>query len=365
MPPSLIDELRALTPDIRKLAPLIESNRGVPRAILDQLSDLGIFTLAVPQALGGGAATPSLLVDVWEELGRADGSTGWCAMIGAATGVSLAYLPAATAKELLGDPHFLIAGVAAPMGRAIPVDGGYLVSGRWAFASACRHATRLIGGAMTPSGVRLCVLEPAQVTIHDTWDVAGLRGTGSHDFSADNVFVPTERTCTLSEPPQQSDALYSFPPLALLALGIGAVALGIARAAIEDFGELARSKRNPLTGATIAGKPAVRSAVAQATALHGSGLAYLRQAFVTAGTSVSQRAAMRLAIATATRNAALAVDLVYRAAGGSAVYAASPLQRHFRDVHVATQHAMVSDDVVDLVGAVLLGDDDPALTARL
>ncbi|GGQ44791.1 acyl-CoA dehydrogenase family protein [Couchioplanes azureus] len=368
---SLLDDIRALTPAIRKLAPQIEQDRNLPPAVVDQLAGLGVFKLAVPEQYGGSEAEPSLLVDVLEELGRADGSTGWCAMVGAATGMTLAYLPPATAMDLVRDPRFLIAGVAAPTGRATPVEGGYRVRGRWAFASACRHATHLVGGMLTPEGVRLAVLDPAALTIHDTWEVAGLRGTGSHDFTADDVLVPADRTFSLAEAPVQKGPLYAFPALSLLALGIGAVSLGIARAAIEDFGELARTKRNPLTGEAIAAKPAVRAAVAEATALHGAGLAYLRHSVTavvpaaTPETDALRRARLRLAISTATRNAARAVDLLYHAAGGSAVYDSSPLQRHFRDVHVATQHAMVSGDVTEAAGAVLLGLADSVPTARL
>ncbi|MFI7596573.1 acyl-CoA dehydrogenase family protein [Actinoplanes sp. NPDC049681] len=365
MPTSPIDDIRALSPAIRTMAPLTEQDRGVPPALIEQLAELGVFRLAAPRDCGGLETEPATLVEIFEELGRADGSTGWCAMIGAATSMALGHLPRNTATDLLRDPRFLIAGVAAPLGRATPVDGGYRVSGRWSFASACHHATWLVGGVVTPAGARLAVLDAAEVSIHDTWDVAGLRGTGSHDFSADDVFVPAERTFSLAEPPQQTGPLYAFPALSLLALGIGAVALGIARAAIEDFSEHARAKRSPLTGEPVAAKPGVRVAVAEATALHGSGLAYLLSSVRTARTDTAGRAALRLAICTATRNAARAVDLVYNAAGGTAVYDSSPLQRHFRDVHVATQHAMVSGDVTETVGAVLLGLGDTVPTARL
>ncbi|PRY19145.1 acyl-CoA dehydrogenase family protein [Pseudosporangium ferrugineum] len=360
----LLDDVRALSPAIRELAPLIEQDRGVPPALIEQLAELGIFRLAAPKELGGLEADPASLVEIFEELGHADGSTGWCAMIAGATSMALAYLDPATAADLLRDPRFLIAGVAAPMGRATPADGGYRVSGRWSFASACHHATALVGGVVTPAGVRLAVLDPADVAILDTWEVAGLRGTGSHDFTADDVLVPAGRTFSLAEPPHHDGPLYAFPALSLLALGIGAVALGIARAAIGDFGALARTKRNPVTGETISTRPAVRAAVAEATALHGSGLAYLLASVRATGSDARRRAALRLAISTATRNAARAVDLVYHAAGGSAVYDASPLQRHFRDVHVATQHAMVSSDVTETAGAVLLGDTTVP-TARL
>jgi alkylation response protein AidB-like acyl-CoA dehydrogenase len=368
MPLPLLDDVRRLTPEIRALAPQIERDREVPAHLIDRLSKLGVFRLTAPRAAGGCEVEPKDLVEVCEELGRADGSVGWCAMIGAATGITLGYLPHDVAVELLADPRFLIAGVAAPIGRAVPVDGGYRVTGRWPFASACRHATWLVGGVLVTDGTqppqpRLAVMTADDLTIHDTWDVAGLRGTGSHDIEAADVFVPDARIFSLASPPAQPGPLYAFPPIALLALGIGAVSLGIARAAIADFMELARSKRNPVTGEAIAAKPAVRGAVAEAESLRAAGLAYLSGEVAAAGTDAERRARLRLAVLTATRNAARAVDLVYHAAGGSAVYAESPLQRHFRDVHVATQHAMVNTDVLETAGAVLLGES--VNTARL
>jgi indole-3-acetate monooxygenase len=361
---SLLDDLRKLQPEIRALAPQIERDRAVPATLIDRLATLGVFRLAAPRAAGGLEVTPVELAEVCEELGYADGSVGWCSMIGAATGLALGHLPEGIAADLLRDPRFLIAGVAAPMGRATAVDGGYRVTGRWPFASACRQATWLVGGVLLEGpALRLAIMDPADLTIHDTWDTAGLRGTGSHDIEATDVFVPTERTFSLAEPPTQPGPLYAFPPLSLLALGIAAVALGIARAAITDFGDLARAKRNPATGEPLATRPATRTALAEAEALRASGFAYLLSELAVPGADAPRRARLRLAIATATRNAARAVDLVYHAAGGSAVYTSSPLQRAFRDVHVATQHAMVSTDVLETAGAVLLGE--PVTTARL
>ena len=340
----LLDDVRTLTPRIRGLAARIEHDRAVPEEIIARLAELGVFRIAAPRAAGGREAAPAELFDVFEELGYADGSTGWCAMIGGATSMVLGRLDPAVATGLLADPRFLIAGVAAPAGRATEVDGGLLVDGRWRFASASKQATWLVGGVVLPGPeVRHVIMAAGELTVHDTWQVAGLCGTGSHDIEATGVFVPAERVFTLAGP---YSAEHLFPPLSLLALGIGAVALGIARCAIEAFGTLARP-----------GRPATQATVAQAEALRASGSAYLRTAVSAAGTQVADRARQRLATVTATRHAAAAVDLVYQAGGGAAVYLDSPLQRCFRDVHVATQHAMVGPDVLATAGAVLLGED--------
>src|SRR5262249_11410368 len=146
-------------------------------------------------------------------------------------------------KELLADPRFVIAGVAAPRGRARTVEGGYRVTGRWSFASGSHHARWLVVGAVladesSPGSapvIRHLVLPADEVTFHDTWQVAGLRGTGSDDLEVHDVFVPAQRSFSLFEQNLTAPGpLYAFPILGLLALGIGATALGIGRAALDE-----------------------------------------------------------------------------------------------------------------------------------
>ncbi|MBB5867707.1 alkylation response protein AidB-like acyl-CoA dehydrogenase [Allocatelliglobosispora scoriae] len=377
----LLRDLTVLASAITEAAPQIERDRAVPDLLIDKLAATGVFRLAAPRVAGGLEADPVTMLEAFEELGRADGSTGWCAMIGAATSVVLGYLDTGVAAELLDDPRFVIAGVAAASGRARAVTGGYRVTGRWAFASGCRQATHLVGGclvmdgdavATTPTGapqVVHVVVPTGDTTIHDTWTAAGLCGTGSHDFEAVDVFVPATHTFSLTRPP--TGALYAFPVLSLLAMGIGAVSLGIARASLDEFGRLADAKVNPLSGLALAAKPSARSAYAEAAALHAAARAFLHDEvrrcwdLAEAGQTVTleRRARLRLAITTATTMSAQAVGLLYRAGGGSVAYLSSPLQRHFRDVNVATQHALVNSDSLELAGAVLLAQDVP--TARL
>jgi alkylation response protein AidB-like acyl-CoA dehydrogenase len=202
--------------------------------------------------------------------------------------------------------------------------------------------------------------------------VAGLCGTGSDDIEIRDVFVPAGRSFSLfEEKPPRPEPLYAFPVFGLLALGIGATALGIGRAAIDEIIRLAGVKTTPGRATTIAGKSSVRATVARAESLLGAGRAWLsaavddcwRSALAGDPATPHQRAQLRLAVAHAATSAARAVDLAYHAGGGTSVYTTSPLQRFFRDVHVATQHAMVGPDIVELAGAVLLGQ--PVDTARL
>jgi alkylation response protein AidB-like acyl-CoA dehydrogenase len=204
------------------------------------------------------------------------------------------------------------------------------------------------------------------VRILDTWHVAGLRGTGSHDMTVDDVVVPAERSVSIvDDRPRADGPLYAFPVFGLLAIGIAAVALGIARAAIDELVRLARAKTPEGSRRTLAERPAVQVDVAQAEALVGAARAHLDTAIDRAWEAATQRGAialedrarLRLAATHATASAARATDLAYGAGGGSAIYAASPLQRCFRDVHVATQHMMVAPPTWELAGRVLLGID--------
>ncbi len=149
MPLSLLDDVRKLTPTIRALAGRIEQDRALPEEVVGRLAELGVFRLGAPLSAGGLEASAGDMVEVFEEIGYADGSAGWCAMIAGATSMALGHFSPATGQEMLADPRFLIAGVAAPSGVATVVEGGYRVSGRWSFASASRQATWLVGGCQT------------------------------------------------------------------------------------------------------------------------------------------------------------------------------------------------------------------------
>jgi alkylation response protein AidB-like acyl-CoA dehydrogenase len=367
----VIDAVLPILPRIRAAADEIEAGRRVPLPLVHALADAGVFRLCVPRALGGLEAHPSELVDVIETIATADGSTGWCAMIGATSGVVSAYLADAPAREIYGaDPGIVTGGVFAPRGSALPEGGGYRVSGRWPFASGSEHCAWLMGGCLVRGAgapqARMMLFPATDARIVDTWNVAGLRGTGSHDMAVENLFVPAERSVSIvTDRSRAGGTLYAFPVFGLLAIGIAAVALGIARAAIDELVRLAREKSPYGSKRTLAERGVVQAEVAQAEALGRSGRAFLHEAIARAWTAAERdgtittddRAALRLAATHATTSAAKATDLVYNAGGGTSVYASSPLQRCFRDVHVATQHAMVAGSTLELVGRLLLGLD--------
>jgi alkylation response protein AidB-like acyl-CoA dehydrogenase len=354
----------AIAPHVR----VLETGRRLPPEVVDTLATAGLFKALVPRDYGGGEHPVGELVEALETLAAVDGSAAWCAMIGATSGLISAYLPPETARELFADPRAISAGIFAPFGKARVVDGGYRVSGRWPFASGCQHATHVMGGVMIAREgkpeMRSMVFAKEDVRVHDTWDVAGLRGTGSHDVEVEDAFVPEARTLSLFGPPVHEGALYRQPLFGSLAAGVAAVALGLARGALDELVTLAKTKRiGPER--TMASRELVQRDVGVAWGTLDAARATLvaaldanaREVERDGAASLQTRARLRLAACHATKESAKVVDLAYEHGGGAAIYATSSLQRAKRDVHVATQHLMVSGTSATLAGRALLGLD--------
>ena len=383
---STLDAARRIGPRAAELAERIEQERALPRELIEQLLDGGLLSLCLPRSLGGAEASPSELVLALEELARGDGATAWCAMIASTSSLLGAYLPREQAEPIFAGGRTVLGGVFAPRGRAERREGAFLVSGRWSFASNVQHCDWLLGGCVVHDGeepellpggapdVRLMLMPAAAIEVIDTWSVSGLRGTGSHDMTAVAQLVPATRGVSLfSDRPREPGALYAFPLFGLLALGIAAVALGIARGAVEDFLALAGAKTPAGGRRTLAERPAVQAELAQVEAKLRAARALVlgeldeawRAAQPAAGGTIStaQRLGLRMAASHATTVAGEVVTAMYHLAGGTAIYDSSPLQRRFRDVHVATQHMMVAPSTWELTGRLLLGL--PTDTAQL
>jgi alkylation response protein AidB-like acyl-CoA dehydrogenase len=362
----LLARARVAAQTVAPLAAAIEAGRRLPPEAVTALIEAGVFKLFVPRSLGGSEAEVTTLIAVIEELAHADGSTGWCAMVGASSSLVCGYLPEDVAGEIFAPADATMCGVFAPMGRAVPVDGGYRVSGRWAFASGCQHSAWRMGGALVEGqgpAARSMIFPAADTEVIDTWTVSGLCGTGSHDLAVEDVRVPAARSLSLMSEPLRAHGLsHAVSPFAVLAAGVAAVALGIGRAAIDELCNLAAVKQGGSKGRTIAQRELVQLAVAQAEAKVAAARAFLTAAAASAldearskgAASSEARVRLRLAACHATTESAAAVDLMYQAAGASSIYQRSPLQRHFRDIHVATQHLMVSPTTALQVGRLLL-----------
>jgi alkylation response protein AidB-like acyl-CoA dehydrogenase len=377
----LLDAARALEPIVRRHADEAEVNRRLSQPVVHAMASAGLFRMWVPQTLGGLEVAPLTFYQVVEEVSRLDGSTGWCLFIGGATVVMAAFLADRAAEEVYGpDSLVVIAGSIAGFGKAVPETGGYLVSGRWPYASGCQHSGWFMGFCHVMEGDRprsatagvpeVWVMHvPAEkVTIlEDTWDVSGLAGTGSHDFVLEQVFVPEAYMWRFapgaSRGKHYQGRLYQFPFAALLRFPMSAVALGIAQGALDACLALAPSKRAVVGTGALRDHPLFQARVAEAVGLVASSRAWLhaaiQQAWDTtlAGGSASpaERAELDLAALNATRRAAEAVQLVYLLAGGTANYRRHSLQRSLRDVHAVTQHVGMSPLQYEDAGRMLLG----------
>jgi len=366
----------ALVPLVKEYAERAERERRLPEPLAEAFTKAGIFRMARPSAFGGLEVDPVTTLQIIEALSAADGSAGWCAMISGAGGAFESYLSLEGGKQIFKDGNVVTGGVIAPTGRAVPVEGGYRISGHWSVASNC-HNCHWLGACsvvfegaapkMAPHGMPEMIapfLARADVEILDTWNVIGLRGTGSHDFTASDVFVPTARCIRIPfmEPIHQGK-LFEFPFFGFLAMSIASTALGIARSAVNDFSRMARVKTPAGMMSTLATRASAQLAAAEAEATLRSARAYLLESVTELWASVNrgekptmvQRANLRIAATHATTSAARAVDLIYTAGGGSALYASNPLQRAFRDVHAVTQHMSVAPATHELHGKLLLG----------
>lgn len=371
----LREAVRALAPLIQAHAAAIEHDRRLPGAVVDALTAAGVFRLLVPRALGGAEADPVTACRVVEDLSSVDGATGWCAMLGAGLGQFSGLLPEEAAREVYADPRAIVAGTFRPNGVARTVPGGYRATGRWPLASGITYATWVLGGCrildddqprLTAQGtpeLRLLFFTPSDVDIIDTWHVAGLRGTGSHDFTVTDVFVPAHRACWFSQEPVQPGPLYTLPAIALFAALIGCVSLGIARNALEGFKDLAGVKKPTWAQNLLREKAVAQAQLGEAEGVLRAGRAFLYETVAAAWESATrgerlsweQRGLLWLAGTQAAAQASRAVDLMFTAGGASSIYATAPLERCLRDIRTAAQHVCVTPTNYELAGQLFFG----------
>lgn len=374
----LVAAARALAPRLQALAEQTERERRLPAELVEAFCAAGFWRMWTPPEFGGSLVDPFTFVEVIEELARADGSAAWNALIGAGNAIIAGWLPDEAQHAIWGDdPDTITGGVYGPRGSAVAAPGGYRVNGRWAFGSGVQQCAWMVGGCflydgdqrrLTASGqpaTRIMVVPIAQVEVIDTWRVAGMRGSGSHDYAFNDLFVPEAFSFNFAEPLLRPEPLYRLPRFGLLASALSAACTGIARHAIEALLDLAQAKTPTGQTSLLRERAAVQADVARAEALLRSARAFRREALgeawegVNAGVELSQeqRARVLLAAASAATASAQAVDLMYNAGGATSIYETSPLERCFRDVHVATQHYMLGPLSLELAGKALLGFD--------
>jgi len=387
----MLDTAAAQRPYIEKISDIAEQDCRIPHKLISKLATEGLFTITIGEKYGGLELPALESIQVLEQLAYADASVGWCGMIFCTTAHLGSFLPDTWGRKIYGvtrnGSQFkcpLAVGAAAPMGRGEVVQDGILVSGRWPWGSGSHHADWICGGTIVkqngelirnPGGdptVHVMFFEKSQVTLHDNWNPSGLRGTGSVDFEVKDQLVPNGRWTILGTSRRQIDSpLFRFPFFGYFAAAVAAIPLGIGRRAVDDFEAIARGKVPAARQSTISEASITQLEYGRAESLVEGAHAYLYSKVsevwqkVASGDKLEleDRRQLRLAASRATIMCAEAVDLLYKAAGGTALQGDCSLQRHFRDIHAATQHRMVSPELLRLSAAARL--TDTAMVAQL
>ena len=376
---SLLEAARRLAPLIRENADQTDANRELPKPVFQALADAGLYLMAVPRAVGGLEVDFPTYVQVLEELGKADASTAWTVSQGANWATYSARMSREVARTIWVDtPRSVVSNSPGPTAKAVVVPGGFRVSGRQPFSTGCKHASWVAahaqvidenGAVRQRNGkpeVRYCLVPAAQVELIDTWHTKGMRGTGTHTFEVEDVFVPEERTVfTFGAPLVTPGPRYKIPLTLGFAAGDGMVALGLAHNFMNTFFEVAGSKSPRNMQGLLRDQPITQFAVGQAEAALRSGRAFLLQAAQelweeatshdSPTLSLQGRTTLRLASTHAIRLAAKIVESLYTACGATVVFDGHLLQRLFQDMHVITQHSQGRLAHYEIVGQHRLG----------
>jgi alkylation response protein AidB-like acyl-CoA dehydrogenase len=364
------------------LRPIIEAHRsegdGLHRladAIARAFADANVYRLLLPAEFGGEDIDPLTYYDLIEEIAAYDGSVGWNFSIGSSTPIILGDLPPGRLHAIFDSPNSCVAASASPPGRAVEVEGGYQVTGRFAWASGIHQARWVVANCFVFDGetmrkstagapVMLGFVMPREdCTVLDTWHVLGMRGTGSTEFEVDGAFVPKDMAIRFFN----AEPRYPYPIFHLPSTYFGynhvGVMNGIARSALEGLKTLARTKTSAMAATSLRDEPQAQYAVAKAEAMIEANRLTVKEAFralwakVAAGESVplELRARLRRAVAHAAENAVEAVQLCYCAAGGVAIYISAPFERALRDVNTAATHMAVRRLMMEEAGRVAFG----------
>jgi alkylation response protein AidB-like acyl-CoA dehydrogenase len=341
--------------------------RYVPKDFVARLKQTGLYRAAVPAKFGGEPMPPAEFLDRIERISVVDGSTGWVASF-ASSPIYLAALPLETQAALYKNgPDVVFAGGLFPVQAVVPTERGFVVNGRWKYASGCMGADLLgvgIAGDESSAGKpQVAVLRPEQVEIIDDWDVVGMRGTGSFDLVVRDVAVRREWTFIRGGQPTVDQPLYRYPTLAYASQVLAVVGAGVARAAL-DYAEEVGAEYSGVTGAPkLADRPYYQAAIASAEAALRSARAWFYDlshetwATIAAGNPVTdkQNAHLRLASAHLAKTSSDVVGQLVEISGTAPISNDHPLQLLSGDALVPKQHAFLSPAILDAASAVLMG----------
>lgn len=377
----LIQRAHDFGPELSARRREIDELRQLPQDLAEKMAAAGFYRLLVPEHLGGLGVSPATMCEICETLAYANGSAAWCVFIGTTSQYLFGAVPDTLLAKLLDNPDVITAGVFADSGTCLAEERngepGYLINGHWRWGSGSNNAAWISGGVhevdaegepVKGSDLTRVFFLPHEIEIADNWHVSGLRGSGSSDFMASDVWVTAERVASLGKLAAHAHLpVYRFPRFGILGIPIGAISLGMARASLDEVIREAQEKTPQGSRRTLAMRPSLHRDIAQAdTELAAArGLLYrtIDDAWQHAQTepdTLEHRRAIRAANNFAVETSVRSIDKMYNVMGGTSVFETSVLQQHFRDVHVASQHMMVNESIMEVSGRVMLGLDDTA-----
>ena len=365
---TMIERFERIRPILSEQSSRFDAERRVSDEVFGALSDAGFFRLLLPGELGGCALSPLDFMTVVEHAAALDGTIGW--LVGNGGGMSRAggYLPLAAAREVFGKQSAFVASSTAAIGKAIPAEGGFRITGRWRFASGAPHATTFAPLCEVDDGsgrIVLAFLPREAVKLIDNWHVSGMKGTGSWDFEADDVLLPAEFVCDFQPNPTHAGVVYRLPGVSAFVWTVATVPLGIAKGAIDAFIALSSSHGRQGMTVPIAERELAQAEIGRCLARCRAAGAYMRAAMSTLCATVEgegpdlveARIDFRLACSLA---AEVAVDVVLRVGdliGARALAESQPFERRERDVRAAAKHVAMSAEQFVIGGRFALGGD--------
>ena len=372
-----IARARALIPLLQQAAPRIDAARELPSDVLDAMFAAGMFRLLVPHSCGGAELEPAAYVQCVEAIAMGDASAAWCMNQGAVSMMSAAYMGLDAAREAFGGVRDVLAWGYGPNGKAMRVEGGWRLTGKWSFASGSRHSTWLGGHCICvePDGTpmrgpngkpweRTALFRREQATIDDIWFVLGLRGTGSDTYSVNDLFVDDAHVFTRDDAGERREpgTLYHFHQMQIYAAGFACVALGIARQTLDAFIVMAGTK-SPAQSSLLRDNNTIQHIIGYSDARLKAARAWILQLLKDtyaelarpAELTVEQRVAIRQATTYAIHEARDVVSTIYHEAGSTAIFDNQPFERRLRDVNSVSQQMQGRRAHFETVGQHMLG----------
>jgi alkylation response protein AidB-like acyl-CoA dehydrogenase len=370
----ILARIESIRPIIERHAEDSQQLRELPEPSWRAIADAGLFGLKVPAQLGGFDADAALQIEAIERVSYFDGSAGWTLMVGLGAAGMAAGWAEESALRLLVDGERLRRGALclAPTGKATPVDGGYRLSGRWGFASGSHHAEWIVVTAAvegtSPPRIQSFFVDASQMVIEDTWNVTGLKGTGSSHVTVTDIFIPSGNVLAPAfGPPRRGGPVLRMGQPGLVVCEHAAFALGVARRMVDETASLARSKMRGITvKKSIADNQHFQSSLGMADIRLKAAREYVLAVFERAHRDVvagqvldtDRQLELRLSAVHATDVALEVCDALVRFAGTTAVYTGNVIERCLRDIHAGSQHHLIASGAYEPYARRLLGFPD-------